>query len=102
MGDELSQRRRFQAALDYAAVEHPDEEPSACDRTIRHHVAGQVHGEPVGAGRERERILKALRVLEFDSHQFSTRGCKTCRHVSDVLGTSFGCVALAEGEAPKR
>lgn len=33
------------------------------------------------------------RLIEADSHQFSTRPCQTCRAVSSLLARPFGCSA---------
>jgi hypothetical protein len=33
----------------------------------------------------------ALRVLDEDGHQWSSRPCSTCRFVSSVYGKPFGC-----------
>lgn len=39
--------------------------------------------------------LAALTIFASDPHQFSTRGCGTCRDISAVIGKPWGCVALA-------
>lgn len=36
-------------------------------------------------------LLEALRALEQDPHNWSTRGCSTCRAVTTALGQPFGC-----------
>jgi len=33
----------------------------------------------------------ALRAIEADPHQWSTRPCQTCRTVSALVGRAFGC-----------
>ena len=33
-----------------------------------------------------------LRALDDDQHEFGSRGCATCRFVSQMAGWDFGCV----------
>lgn len=40
-----------------------------------------------------ERAELVARLLEVDSHHFSTRPCSTCTTVSGLLGRPFGCSA---------
>lgn len=40
--------------------------------------------------------LSALNVFALDPHRFSTRGCGTCRNISEIIGKPWGCVALAK------
>jgi len=35
----------------------------------------------------------ALKMLETDPHQWSTRPCATCMAMSTAIGRAFGCVA---------
>ena len=44
----------------------------------------------------------ALQLIEADSHQWSTRGCQTCRAVGSLVGRSFGCYKYAEMRAARR
>lgn len=37
----------------------------------------------------------ALEIYASDPHVFSTRGCSTCRNISTVIGSAWGCVAMA-------
>lgn len=39
---------------------------------------------------------QAFKLLEEDPHQFSSRGCATCRSVSGIIGRDFGCIAEAK------
>lgn len=41
----------------------------------------------------------ALRVIQDDPHQWSSRPCTSCRVVSRLVGKSFGCVLYAEKKA---
>lgn len=36
-------------------------------------------------------LNEALRALELDSHNWSPRGCTTCRAITTALGRPFGC-----------
>jgi len=44
---------------------------------------------------ENEVIDVVQKLLEGDSHQFSTRPCQTCRTISDLISRPFGCSAKA-------
>lgn len=37
----------------------------------------------------------ALRLIQADPHQWSERGCSTCRAVTQLAGSPFGCVLYA-------
>lgn len=41
-------------------------------------------------------LVKALRHLERDPHNWSTRPCETCQRITDVLGVKFGCLSCTE------
>lgn len=38
----------------------------------------------------------ALNLIQDDPHQWSGRGCQTCKAVSTLVGRSFGCVKYVE------
>ncbi len=55
---------------------------------------------------EQEKMIKAcanvltdsiLELLYFDSHQWSTRPCQTCKAITGILGKPFGCDRYREG-----
>ena len=37
-------------------------------------------------------VNAALRALDGDIHEYGTRGCETCRFVTQIAGWDFGCV----------
>lgn len=41
-------------------------------------------------------LRTALRLLQADPHQWSTRPCPTCQAISAVLGEPFGCTLEAQ------
>ncbi len=41
-------------------------------------------------------LYDLLRNLSTDMHQASSRGCQTCRDMTEKLGWSFGCYELQE------
>jgi hypothetical protein len=43
-----------------------------------------------------ETISPAFKLLQEDPHQWSSRGCPTCRAVSALIGQDFGCVIYAK------
>ena len=45
--------------------------------------------------------LPALKLIQGDPHQWSNRGCQTCRTISNIIGESFGCVLYAETHKKK-
>ncbi len=42
-----------------------------------------------------------LDALEADPHQWSTRGCQTCRAISALAHRDFGCVKAAKKAATR-
>lgn len=40
----------------------------------------------------------ALDLFSKDAHRFSTRGCHTCKTITELLGKPFGCLKLKEGK----
>jgi hypothetical protein len=44
----------------------------------------------------------ALRLIQDDPHQWSERGCPTCRAVGAIIGKPFGCYAYAQQRAAQR
>jgi hypothetical protein len=38
----------------------------------------------------------AFALIQADPHQWSTRGCQTCRTVSGLIEKPFGCILYAE------
>ena len=60
---------------------------------------------------EKEEIIKTavqividpiLKLIQEDPHQWSTRGCETCRTISSLLGKEFGCILYAKEMAERR
>ncbi len=41
----------------------------------------------------------AFKLIQADPHQWSTRGCVTCRTVSELIEKPFGCVLYAKERA---
>ncbi len=37
-----------------------------------------------------------LNLLQNDPHQWSTRGCQTCKAISSIVGHPFGCYLYAK------
>ena len=37
-----------------------------------------------------------MRLLQDDPHQWSDRPCATCKSISSMIGTDFGCYLYAE------
>lgn len=57
-----------------------------------------------------ERRIKALEnilpqavndLLYRDPHSWSTRGCPTCRTITDLIGQDFGCIRYAKEHRKK-
>ena len=44
----------------------------------------------------------ALDLIYRDPHSWSTRGCPTCRPISEMIGQDFGCVRYAKEQAAKK
>ena len=64
----------------------------------------------VDATTDHERRISALEnilpqavndLLYSDPHQWSTRGCPTCRPITELIGQDFGCIRYAK-EHPER
>lgn len=47
-------------------------------------------------------IESALNILQADPHQWSDRGCNTCRSITALTGKTFGCYRYMEERAAQR
>ena len=68
---------------------------SSCGYEWRRGMSGK-HSCSINLQDKLNRLTDALKVLSIDMHQKSTRPCATCRTVTSLLGTDFGCDAHRE------
>jgi hypothetical protein len=70
-----------------------------CDRYVCNCVITDDDEDDLELKNFRAQILKikfALKSFYTDNHNWSSRGCQTCKQISEAIGEGFGCVLAAK------
>lgn len=97
MTDDLTRAREWLPQFNHDSDLYANDSPENVAASLAAQFAAEGRAEALAS------VLgdTALRLIERDPHQYSTRPCPTCATISIVINRSFGCVAKAEKGSAK-